>query len=90
MFADLAAVDLNLRFALFVHLYLADMAHFAAANAAYCRRFPAVSPSARACVQAALPGGCPVMVEVLLPSTAEGKGLCPLPWCYKMSMFAYR
>ena len=49
------------------------MSHFAAANGAYRRHFPAVSPAARACVEVPLPPGCPVMLEVLLPSTAEGK-----------------
>ena len=58
---------------LFVHLYLADMSHFAAANGAYRRHLPAVSPAARACVEVPLPPGCPVMLEVLLPSTVEGK-----------------
>ena len=57
---------------LFVHLYLADMSHFAAANGAYRRHFPAVSPAARACVEVPLPPACPVMLEVLLPSTVEG------------------
>lgn len=35
----------------FVHLYLADMAHFAAANAVYCRHLPQLNPPSRACVQ---------------------------------------
>jgi enamine deaminase RidA (YjgF/YER057c/UK114 family) len=35
----------------FVHLYLADMAHFGVANAAYCRHLPQVDPPSRACVQ---------------------------------------
>jgi hypothetical protein len=34
-----------------VHLYLADMAHFGAANAAYCRHLPQLNPPSRACVQ---------------------------------------
>lgn len=71
--AELASVDLTLHVALFVHLYLADMSHFAAANAAYCRHFPAVSPSSRACVEVPLPPGCPLMLEVLLPTTAAGE-----------------
>ena len=70
--AELAAVDVHLCTALFVHLYLADMTQFLAANAAYRRHFPAVSPSARACVEAALPPGCPVMLEVLLPASTKG------------------
>ncbi len=48
------------------------MSHFAAANGAYRSHFPAVSPAARACVEVSLPPGCPVMLEVLLPSTVEG------------------
>jgi len=67
-----AAVGVNLDIALFVHLYLSDMSHFAAANAAYCCHFPAVSPSARACVEMQLPSYCPVMLEVLLPATING------------------
>jgi diphthine-ammonia ligase len=35
----------------FVHLYLADMAHFGTANAVYCRHLPQVDPPSRACVQ---------------------------------------
>jgi len=64
---------LKLDIVLFVHLYLADMSHFAAANGAYRRHFPAVSPAARACLEVHLPPGCPVMLQVLLPSTVEGK-----------------
>ena len=71
--AELAGVDLTLHVALFVHLCLAEMSHFAAANAAYCRHFPAVSPSARACVEVPLPPGCPLMLEVLLPTTVAGE-----------------
>lgn len=71
--AELAALSLKLDVVLFVHLYLADMSHFAAANGAYRRHFPAVSPAARACVEVQLLPGCPVMLEVLLPSTVEGK-----------------
>lgn len=73
--AELLAVGASMHVALFVHLYLADMGHFAAANVAYCGHFPAVSPSARACVQAQLPAGCPVMVEVLVPSSPEGTSI---------------
>ena len=69
---ELAAARLGLDIALFVHLYLADMTHFGAANTTYCRYLPAVSPSARACVQAQLPPSCPVMLEVLLPSSVQG------------------
>lgn len=35
----------------FVHLYLADMSHFGAANSAYCRHLPQTNPPSRACVQ---------------------------------------
>ncbi|WIA29375.1 hypothetical protein OEZ86_011879 [Tetradesmus obliquus] len=49
----------------FVHLYLADMAHFGAANEAYCRHLPQVDPPSRACVQVPLPAGCPVLLDVL-------------------------
>ena len=70
--AELAALSLKLDVVLFVHLYLADMSHFAAANGAYRRHFPAVSPAARACVEVHLPPGCSVMLEVLLPSTVAG------------------
>lgn len=42
----------------FVHLYLADMSHFAAANAAYCRHLPQVNPPSRACVQVGWVHGC--------------------------------
>ncbi|DBA87744.1 TPA: hypothetical protein ACH3X1_004745 [Trebouxia sp. C0004] len=69
---ELAALGLKLDIVLFVHLYLADMSHFAAANGAYRRHLPAVSPAARACVEVHLPPGCPVMLQVLLPSTVEG------------------
>lgn len=70
--ADYTDTGLALSDALFVKLYLADMSHFAAANAAYCRHFPTVSPSARACVQVSLPSDTPIMLDVLLPATAQG------------------
>lgn len=70
--AELAAKGLALSHALFVKLYLSDMSHFAAANAAYCRHFPAVSPAARACVQVGLPEDRPVMLDVLLPASQAG------------------
>ena len=81
--AELAAMGLTLHIALFVHLYLADMSHFAAANAAYCHHFPTVSPSARACVEVMLPPGCPVMIEVLLPATKQGKAAAYMFPCVK-------
>mmetsp|Transcript_35745 Transcript_35745/g.79546 ORF Transcript_35745/g.79546 Transcript_35745/m.79546 type:complete len:894 (+) Transcript_35745:147-2828(+) len=67
---ELAAMHLELNHALFVHLFLANMGHFAAANAVYCRHFPAHNPPSRACVQVPLPEGCPVMVDVLLAKGA--------------------
>jgi hypothetical protein len=48
---QLAAVGCTWLDACFVHLYLRDMSHFGAANAAYCKVLPAVGPPARACVQ---------------------------------------
>jgi enamine deaminase RidA (YjgF/YER057c/UK114 family) len=35
----------------FVHLYLANMAHFGTANEVYCKHLPQVDPPSRACVQ---------------------------------------
>ena len=49
-----------------MHLYLADMAHFAAANAGYVTELPPVNPPARACVQLPLPEGVSAAVEVLV------------------------
>lgn len=57
---------LSLEDALFVHLHLLDMRHFAAANAAYCQHLPKSQPASRACVQVPLPEGRPLMVDVLL------------------------
>jgi diphthine-ammonia ligase len=76
---------------IFVHLYLRDMAHFAAANAAYCSVMPQHSPPSRACVQLPLPGGCPVLLDVLLArpgpdmsgpaGAAAGPSSLQLPGC---------
>ena len=63
--AGLQAHSMDLGNAVFVHLYLRSMAHFPAANAAFARHFPAVNPPARACVEALLPPGCPVAIDVL-------------------------
>ena len=63
--AGLKEHSLTLADAVFVQLYLADMGSFAAANKAYSRHFPAVSPAARACIQTPLPRGVPVAVDVL-------------------------
>ena len=49
----------------FVHLYLADMGHFGAANAVYSALLPGVNPPGRACVQLPLPAGCSVSVSVI-------------------------
>ena len=68
-----AALDphgLSLASALFVHLYLARMEDFGAANMAYGQHFPAVSPPARACVQAQLPPGLDVTVDILFAQGA--------------------
>jgi hypothetical protein len=42
---------MGLHHALFVHLYLGNMGHFAAANNVYCRHMPQHNPPSRACVQ---------------------------------------
>jgi hypothetical protein len=48
---------LSWQHSVFVHLYLRDMEHFAAANQAYCQNLPQVGPPARACVQVRDQGG---------------------------------
>ena len=58
-----------------MHLYLADMADFAAANAGYAMVVPLVNPPARACVQLPLASDAIAVVEVLTASTP----LMPLP-----------
>lgn len=73
-FSELDARGLAWSDALFVHLYLADMAHFGAVNEAYCQHLSACEPPARACVQLQLPPGVPVLVEVLLTSEAQARG----------------
>ena len=65
--AALGASGLSLGEALFVHMYLADMDHFGAANKAYNPHMPPVNPPARACVQACLPPERPVAMDVLVP-----------------------
>ena len=64
--AELEHRGLSWRSALFVHLYLADMTHFTAANAGYATALPPVNPPARACVQLPLPEGVCAAVEVLV------------------------
>jgi len=60
--AGLEQQGVSLADAVFVHLYLADMGSFAAANRAYSRHFPAVNPAARACIQTPLPEGVPLLL----------------------------
>lgn len=47
-----------------VHLYVADMSHFAAVNEAYVGVVPTLRPPARACVQLPLPAGVPAALDV--------------------------
>lgn len=62
---SLKAEGLGWRDAVYVHLYLADMDAFGAANAAYVEFIHHKDPPARACVQAAaLPEGALAAVEV--------------------------
>ena len=65
--AELAQRSLSLGHGLLVQLYLANIGHFSAANAAYACHFGSSSPPARACVQAPLPAGTIVAVDVLVP-----------------------
>jgi len=60
--------------ALFMSLYVADMAEFSLVNAAYSRVLPATSPPARCCVQVPLPPGARVSVAALVraPGCSEG------------------
>ena len=79
--AELAQRSLSLGQGLLVQLFLADMGHFSAANAAYARQFGSSSPPARACVQAPLPAGTIVAVDVLLPPPGAC-GACMLRTSY--------
>ena len=72
--------------ALLVQLYLVDMIHFVAANAAYTRHFGGTSPPARACVQAALPAGMAASVDVLLPPPGAA-GCAPRPFLFQHPCF---
>eukprot|EP00884_Botryococcus_braunii_P013383 jgi/Botrbrau1/22045/Bobra.0024s0057.2 len=65
---DLRGVGQTLGSAHIVQLYLADMACFGAANAEYCRYFPAANPPARACMQAPLPANQHILLDILFPS----------------------
>ncbi|KAG1662759.1 hypothetical protein FOA52_006784 [Chlamydomonas sp. UWO 241] len=50
---ELSRLGLDLsRHCMFVHLYLGNMGHFAAANKAYSHAFPLSNPPSRSCVQA--------------------------------------
>lgn len=72
--AELRALGLGWHAATFVHLTLADMGHFGAANAVYNALLPAADPPGRACVQLPLPAGCPVMVSVTAVCGGGGGG----------------
>ena len=61
----LATLESRWEDALFVHLYVPAMTHFAAANAAYSRFLPAINPPARATVQIAPNSETSLVVEVL-------------------------
>jgi len=69
--AELRELGLDWHDAAFVHLYLADMGHFGAANTVYNWLMPAVDPPGRACVQLPLPGGCPVAASVLVVTSGS-------------------
>jgi diphthine-ammonia ligase len=65
---------------LFVHLYLPNMRHFAAANAVYAQFFPAINPPARACVQLESTAGGPgVVVEVLVSIPPRDNAMSSAP-----------
>jgi len=65
----------SVRDACFVHLYLADMAHFHDVNAEYCRHFDRHPPS-RACVAVHLPPGVLVAADaVFYRGSHRGIGL---------------
>lgn len=62
---EMAATRVSWADSLMVHLYLRDMSQFAAVNATYIRVVPATAPPARACLEACLPDGTLVAVDVL-------------------------
>ncbi|GIL63455.1 hypothetical protein Vafri_17493, partial [Volvox africanus] len=85
---ELASQSMDLHHCLFVHLFLANMGHFQAANGVYCKHFPCRDPPSRACVQVCLPHDCPVMCEFLLargaappaaPPRSSLSAACPPP-----------
>lgn len=67
----LPALGLSWRSALFVHLYVPSMAHFAAANEAYARFFPPINPPSRATVEIGPNPELALVVEVLLARWAR-------------------
>lgn len=71
--AALAEHGTGLEAALFVHMYLADMAAFGAANKAYNPHMPPVNPPARACVQTRLSALQPAAIDVLIPCASQGQ-----------------
>ncbi len=73
VFAALAEQGRGLEAALFVHMYLADMAAFGAANKAYNPHMPPVNPPARACVQTRLSALQPAALDVLIPCALQGQ-----------------
>ncbi|GLI61050.1 hypothetical protein VaNZ11_003310 [Volvox africanus] len=74
---ELASQNMDLHHCLFVHLFLANMGHFQAANGVYCKHFPSRDPPSRACVQVCLPHDCPVMCEFLLARGAAPPAVAP-------------
>ena len=69
--AVLAAAGLELRDAVKVTVFLADMADFGAVNEVYAGYFPS-DPPARACVQVArLPGNAPLEIELVAACKRE-------------------
>ncbi|KAG2444776.1 hypothetical protein HXX76_001519 [Chlamydomonas incerta] len=74
---ELAALHMDLHHCLFVHLFLANMGHFQAANGVYCKHFPGRDPPSRACVQICLPHDCPVMIDFLLARGGAPPALPP-------------
>lgn len=68
MTACLSDLGVSWSHSLFVHMYLADMAHFGAANAEYCKHLPQVNPPSRACVQVSEAGG--IGAHVLLAGSS--------------------
>lgn len=72
--AELGVLGLTWSDAIFVQMYLADMAHFGAANEAYSQHLPSVDPPARACVQLQLDSKELVAFEITLRSEPAASG----------------